>query len=421
MFATWGSGPDDVWAAGPLLAQFLHWNGAKWELVTSGMEAYGLWGTASDDVYAVGYGIVHWNGEAWGPPMPMPDLGENQLLDVWGSASDQLYAVGTGGNILEGDGVDWTSMTSGTTEVLWGVAGAGSDDIFAVGDAGTILHGDGDTWSPMSSGTTVSLRDVWASPAGGAIAVGEEGTILHWDGRTWSARASGTTLTLQAVDGTGPADVYAVGDAGTVLHWDGAGWSRMAMPTTRAVLGVWAGAEVFAAAGATLLRRPRLCLPDERRCADGGDDDCDGLVDCADPHCSDDPWCAGGGACAGAATLACDTSVDGSTAGADRRFDRYGCDPWFEVGGEAIYRITPGASGDVTVTLADLNADLDLLVLASLPGGACEPRDPGCLGASSTTGDETVTFAAEAGADYYVVVDGYGGDSGSFQLAVDCP
>jgi hypothetical protein len=30
-------------------------------------------------------------------------------------------------------------------------------------------------------------------------------------------------------------------------------------------------------------------------------------------------------------------------------------------------------------------------------------------------------FAGEADVDYYVVVDGYGGDSGAFRITVDCP
>ena len=85
-----------------------------------------------------------------------------------------------------------------------------------------------------------------------------------------------------------------------------------------------------------------------------------------------------------------------------------------------LYAVTPTSEGLVTVSLTDLTKDLDLVVLASI-GGACEPRLPGCIGASSTLGNEAVTFTAEAGSTYYVVVDGFGTAAGSFSLDVDCP
>ncbi|MDX2092085.1 MAG: hypothetical protein SFX73_29745 [Kofleriaceae bacterium] len=67
-----------------------------------------------------------------------------------------------------------------------------------------------------------------------------------------------------------------------------------------------------------------------------------------------------------------------------------------EHGRELVYTLTPAVAGTVTLTL-DAAVDLDVIVLASGAGGGCEPRNPGCVAASSTAGgDEVVSFAAAA-------------------------
>jgi hypothetical protein len=54
------------------------------------------------------------------------------------------------------------------------------------------------------------------------------------------------------------------------------------------------------------------------------------------------------------------------------------------------------------------NKDLDLIVVRETPGGGCNVRNPDCLAASSTQLDEQVTFVAESGKAYCLIVDGYG-------------
>lgn len=154
-------------------------------------------------------------------------------------------------------------------------------------------------------------------------------------------------------------------------------------------------------------------------CNDDLDPDCDGLVDCSDPDCATSPFCTNGGLCASASTLTCGASTMGTTVGGTQRFTQYACDPMREFGPEAIYRIAPPA-GTVTLTLGDFANDLDLIVLEETATGTCEPRSTGCIAASSTESDETVTFTARAGVAYYVIVDGYGNDAGAFTLGVSC-
>ena len=50
-----------------------------------------------------------------------------------------VYVVGQNGTILYYDDTSWTSITSNSTEWLFGVHGSATD-AYAVGDNGTILH-----------------------------------------------------------------------------------------------------------------------------------------------------------------------------------------------------------------------------------------------------------------------------------------
>ncbi len=47
----------------------------------------------------------------------------NNLYGVWGSASDNVFAVGGGGTILKYNGSTWSTLTSNTTSDLYGDLG----------------------------------------------------------------------------------------------------------------------------------------------------------------------------------------------------------------------------------------------------------------------------------------------------------
>ena len=76
-------------------------------------------------------------------------------------------------------GKTWSSLTTNTTQTLYGLWGSGANDLFAVGTGGTILHYDGTAWSEMTSGTDLTLEAVWGTVSGEVHAVGEYGVILR--------------------------------------------------------------------------------------------------------------------------------------------------------------------------------------------------------------------------------------------------
>ena len=166
--------------------------------------------------------FVHHTADRWSTH-PGP---EAWWTGVWGTASDDVFAVGHRGAIAHFDGATWSSQPSGITTDLSDVWGAASDDVFAVGRSGVILHYDGAAWAPMASGATGDLTSVWGSAPNEVIAAGSRGQLFHYDGTRWQRRRFPSTEGISSLSGVSPTDVYAITDR-HIYHFDGTRWSRV--------------------------------------------------------------------------------------------------------------------------------------------------------------------------------------------------
>jgi hypothetical protein len=197
----WGSAPDDVWAVG---GQFGGTGGFVWRSTggefalvpgvpadfATGASVWKVSGSGPDDVWmscSLG-AMLHWNGSS----LDREDVGVTgeSLFSVAGGPG-LFVAVGgntTNGVLYENAGSGWVSRVPTADGPIWRGAAMTGDDAYAVGQFGVILRRDATAWVADNHGlTTESLHAAWVDPDGGVWAVGGkfdraptiDGVLIH--------------------------------------------------------------------------------------------------------------------------------------------------------------------------------------------------------------------------------------------------
>jgi hypothetical protein len=187
---------------------------------------------------------------------PLDNPAFDRLLGVWGTAANNVYAVGDSGTVIHWDGTHWTAQPVPPSEaatILEGVGGSSANDLWIVGDTGTILRSTGDgKWSSAPSPVSTELTSLWVAPTGDGWATGYNGTLLRLQGAQWKdVSIQGITDDLISVSGT-TTDVYAVGKSALVLHRSIAQmvWMKEMIDDQSDLFGVWSGGLSAVAVGA---------------------------------------------------------------------------------------------------------------------------------------------------------------------------
>jgi hypothetical protein len=177
--AVWGSGPNDVYAAGQA-GTVIHYDGAGWTKVTIGATGFlsAIWGSSGSDVWMAGEdpNFWHYNGTTWSPTATAYNI-----YGIGGTASNDVWAVGTG--LLHFDGAAWTSVTSPLapgSDFVSSVWSRATNDVWGACLSGTILHYDGTQWSTQPSPTDNPLEAVRGFAGASTMwALGWDGTALR--------------------------------------------------------------------------------------------------------------------------------------------------------------------------------------------------------------------------------------------------
>jgi hypothetical protein len=107
----------------------------------------------------------------------------------------------------------------------------------------------------------------------------------------------------------------------------------------------------------------------------------------------------------------CGQTYNGNTSvGSENLWEGYSCAELPKAGPEDVYKILLTVEGDITATLSNLSADLDVFILSECSHNSC-----------ITFGDNMTMANDLPPGEYFVVVDGALGVSGSYELQIDCP
>jgi photosystem II stability/assembly factor-like uncharacterized protein len=285
LFTVWGSGPNDVYAAGDVI---LHsagdgvWTSTSLPPMAGTLAA--LWGSSAANVWAVGADgtLLHRaNGGNW-TVQTNSAVTTRSLTAIWGSGPTDIYSVGAVGTVIHFDGTAWTAQNvpgyvSGN-DMHWpfaadfsAVSGTRPNNVFAASSGFVQVNGlfhntGGTTWDTIVL-PTESYSSLWFDPVSGegfsATSDPNYTFLSHNSGSSPSDWVPQTVAAapgkVDAVWGSGPKDVYAVGDSGAIWHLDTTGkWTAQDSGTTNRLRAIWgsSAADVYAVgAGGTILRR----------------------------------------------------------------------------------------------------------------------------------------------------------------------
>jgi hypothetical protein len=258
-----GTAPDNIWAVGSGGA-ILHYDGIGWNGVPSPTAAplFGIHGSGPTDIWAVGGAggtTLHYDGNAW-TVAPNPSM--QPLRAVWSVAPTSAWAVGAAGTVLRFEGSAWKDVTAPGGRALHGVWAASADDVFVAGDGGALRWRAGN-WdptivtppiNPAPGSMPADLRGVWGSSVNDVYFVGPAGALLHWNGGGFDSINVISGANLTAIGGRGADDLWAVGANGTVLHRSGVaagagasmGWRTTESYTGSGLGAIWAASRDLA-------------------------------------------------------------------------------------------------------------------------------------------------------------------------------
>jgi hypothetical protein len=251
--AVWGSAADDVWAVGDL-GTVVHFDGKAWTAFDSGVteNLTGIFGAGASDIWASGDGgsVLHWNGKSWTVATQFPDT---VLLGVWTGALNEAWIVGLdtsappglggGGFVAHWTGAMWSASDVPGSETLWKVWGSSATDVWLVGteqQVGLIYRGDGSNFNPVDF-TGDAIHGIWGSAPDDVWVAPLTGPAQHWDGSRWAASPAlvPAAQAWHGLSGSGPDDVWVVGDQGNVGHYVAGRWTVSPAPTMETLFGIW--------------------------------------------------------------------------------------------------------------------------------------------------------------------------------------
>ena len=147
-----------------------------------------------------------------------------------------VYAVGASGTVQKttNGGTNWSSQTTNSNYVLYGVNAVNSTTAYAVGKNGSdgviLKTTDGTNWitTQTVSGIPLNAISVVDTNPNIAFAVGDGSVIMQTtDGSTWSDSGFSTSMGggLSSIYAVSSTKAYAVGVLGGVARLDGSSWT----------------------------------------------------------------------------------------------------------------------------------------------------------------------------------------------------
>lgn len=230
---------DDGWVTGSGGSNSFtaHWDGSAWTVYPMPSQINAIAAAAPDDVWAVGWVVMHWDGTGWSQIGQVGAWGD--LQDVVALSADDVWLVGSYLTAIHWDGTNWTWTTvtgPAASAQITTVTALGSDEVWAAGwDEGQglfVVRWDGQAWTmrPERFYNCLPSSMAMLSASDGWIVAGNQGKLLRWDAHAWRVVSEPGGPAFGDFAFFAADDAWAVGGTFTgslVMHWDGVTWTRV--------------------------------------------------------------------------------------------------------------------------------------------------------------------------------------------------
>jgi len=240
-----------------------HWNGSKWELIK--IAGYGGW--ACRTVFAFSEnniwfeGTIKWDGKKYSVHnngFPLEPNGDGwQINKLWGTNSNDLYAVGNDGNIAHYDGNSWKKIESGITMDLYDISSTDGNNVYVSGGdflntEGVLLKGDKTGFHILKEGKNINEDEVFKpyfAGLGKTVWESNKNTVLFGGNLLYKYKLGGIGFVkslqgnyfkenvhgeyfgfISMVRGNAENDLILVGEGNTVRHFNGKTWQQLGFP-----------------------------------------------------------------------------------------------------------------------------------------------------------------------------------------------
>lgn len=248
--AVYGSGAEDVWAAGRT-GEILRYRNAAWSKEDSPTtyDLFGVWASDTSDVWVVGDlgTLVHWNGSHWslieevrrfpgsgGDPVALAAVTGTSFNDVWVVPYGAVYLDN---NFYPAAALHWNGSWTlyerpeyGSDERVFAVS---RQDVWLTNSSGEVQRWNGVRWmeAPKPVSGYNDFQGLWGRSSDDLWIVGNDSSldralVVHWNGQRWNVEDDHTLKGFRPLAVWGMGDtIWVVGEWGAILRRDSAGWT----------------------------------------------------------------------------------------------------------------------------------------------------------------------------------------------------